>query len=138
MCVERNRDGGECGAKARCEGNGIRRASTCRGGTCQDGDFSPCPQPANSRATCSGDRCFFECNNGFTKQGNSCVATCGQIGQDCCGGNSCNQGRCTIDRKCANSCGEYGKVCCLSEPQCTTDGYVCNHSVNPRVCEPQQ
>ncbi len=137
-CVERNRNGGECGAKARCEGNGIRRAATCQNGSCEQGDFSPCPQPANSRASCSGDRCFFECNNGFTKQGNNCVPTCGQLGQECCGGSSCSQGRCDVNRKCVSACGGYGKTCCLSQPQCTTDGYVCNFAVDPPVCEPPQ
>jgi hypothetical protein len=75
-CVEQDKNGGECGAKATCEGTGIRRASTCQGGSCQPGSFQACTAPANGRATCSGSTCGFECNDGYMKSGSSCVRTC--------------------------------------------------------------
>jgi hypothetical protein len=66
-----------------CEGNtpssGCSKSTTC----------DPCPVPANATGTCTaGGDCSFNCNAGYSKQGDACVGGGGSGGSGGTGGSS--------------------------------------------------
>ena len=86
-----NQPGPGCNTRETCEGNGIRRASFCQGGSCQTGKLDPCPSPSDGKATCGGSSCGFTCNDGFMKSTNGCVASCGtKQNEQCCANHKCS------------------------------------------------
>lgn len=84
-------DGEACTEKDVCDGAGV-----CRG--------TPCVAPANATVVCGAAGCDFQCNAGYTRNGNACeVAAC----QPQCAGKECGPDGC------GGSCGSCvrGAVC---------------------------
>jgi hypothetical protein len=74
-----------CSGPPRCENPTTRVA--CNGNQIER---TPCPDPENGRAVCSGGTCSVECDQGFTRQGDQCVCDGALCGATCVPRGTCN------------------------------------------------
>jgi hypothetical protein len=140
QCVTQPKTGGACGTNAKCEGNGIRAASSCQNGTCQPGGFTACPAPANATVTCNGTTCGFTCKDGYAKSGNGCMVACSSsqyLDGTACRDKKGTEGACqsAIECQSGNCLGEPNSLRCCPSGQVSCGGF-CVDFEGPPTCNP--
>jgi hypothetical protein len=118
-----NSQGPGCTTGERCEGTGLRKASSCQNGACQTGNLSACQAPANADPTCGGNACGFACKSGFTKDGSGCKVSCNS--NQYLDGNTCQDKKGT-------------EAVCRSSNECQSGSCLGEPSAGLRCCPPAQ
>ena len=176
-CVDLQKNGDEtdvdCGGSCskKCAVNGVCSlpadcaSAVCAGNLCQVPTCSDTFKNGNETATDCGGSCTGcaigeacsaagDCQSGNCT-GGVCAATCGNYGQECCGGTTCSgialscngqtKCACTSGFQCGPTCCAFGELCsagacvappttCLGWSATAQDGGTCTTTPCPRTC----